>query len=100
VAALLGSANRDEAVFAEPSAFVPERDLRDSLAFGHGAHFCLGAALARLEARVAVEELLARTSTVELAADVERVTSIVFNGPTHLPIRVTRNHSEAYGGPY
>jgi cytochrome P450 len=89
VVALLGSANRDEAVFTDPDAFVAERDNHESLAFGHGAHYCLGAALARLEARVAIEELLARTSTIEPAGQVHRIGSLVFNGPTHLPLRVS-----------
>jgi len=87
--ALLGSANRDETVFADPDAFVPERAHRDVLAFGHGAHYCLGAALARLEARVAIEELLARSAGIELAGPVERVSSLVFNGPTRFPIALT-----------
>jgi cytochrome P450 len=89
VIALLGAANRDESVFAEPDAFVPERDNRDSLAFGHGPHYCLGASLARLEARIAVEELLDRTSTIEPAGQLQRVGSLMFNGPTRLPLHVT-----------
>ena len=51
VLALLGSANRDERVFDRPAVFDPGRDASEHLAFGHGVHFCLGAALARLEAR-------------------------------------------------
>ncbi len=57
VAALLGSANRDERVFGDPDRFEPERDARAHLAFGFGEHYCLGAALARLEARVALTAL-------------------------------------------
>jgi hypothetical protein len=87
IAALLGSANRDDTVFVDPDAFHIGRDNRDNLAFGHGAHYCLGAALARLEARVALEELLARASHFELAGDVDRVSSLVFRGPTNLPMR-------------
>ena len=59
VLALIGSANRDETVFADPDRFDPDRPTGEHLGFGHGVHFCLGAALARLEARVAIEELLA-----------------------------------------
>jgi cytochrome P450 len=55
---LLGAANRDETVFAEPDRFDLARNCTEQIAFGHGVHFCLGASLARLEARVAVEELL------------------------------------------
>jgi cytochrome P450 len=57
VALLLGSANRDERVFDAPDRFDPERDTRAHLGFGFGPHFCLGSALARLEARVALEVL-------------------------------------------
>jgi cytochrome P450 len=57
VALLLGSANRDERAFPEPDRFDPDRDARGHLAFGFGPHFCMGAALARLEARVALERL-------------------------------------------
>ncbi len=58
LAVLLGSANHDERVFEEPERFEPERDARAHLAFGSGTHFCLGAALARLEARVALESVV------------------------------------------
>ena len=86
VLALLGSANRDEQVFDRAAIFDPRRDASEHLAFGHGVHFCLGAALARLEARVTLEELVARVPRLELAGDVEMVQSIVFRGPTRLPL--------------
>jgi cytochrome P450 len=88
VAPLLGSANRDESVFPDPDRFDLSRRNLDHLAFGHGVHFCLGAALARIESRVAFEELFARASGFELNGDVERVSSLVFRGPTRLPIRL------------
>jgi cytochrome P450 len=87
VLALLGSANRDEQVFPDPDRFDPDRDTSEHVAFGHGVHFCLGAALARIEARIAIDELLAAAPRLELAGDVERVESLVFRGPTRVPLR-------------
>jgi cytochrome P450 len=64
---MFGSANRDEAVFPDPDAFDPERpNLKESLAFGRGAHFCIGAPLARLELRVLFEEVANRLESFEL----------------------------------
>ncbi len=80
----IGAANRDERVYADPDRFDVHRAPRDHLAFGHGPHFCLGAALARLEARVALEELLARVSSVEITSPVEYLDSLVFRGPKRL----------------
>ncbi len=60
VVPVLGSANRDPAVFADPERFDPARDSRDALAFGGGIHSCLGAWLARLELRVALAALTSR----------------------------------------
>ena len=54
---LVGSANRDERAFPEPDRFDLRRNTQRSLAFGQGTHFCLGASLARLEGRVALEEV-------------------------------------------
>lgn len=78
---LFPSANRDEEVFG-PSAsrFDAGRDPNPHIAFGFGNHFCLGAALARLEGRVVLEELLDRFSSVELAGSVERSGSSVVAG--------------------
>jgi cholest-4-en-3-one 26-monooxygenase len=66
---LYPSANRDAAVFPEPFRFDVGRMPNEHLAFGYGAHFCLGANLARLEARVLLEELLARMPGLALATD-------------------------------
>lgn len=74
-----GAANRDPAEFARPAELdLGRENLRTHLAFGRGAHFCVGAALARLEARVALTALLDASGTVTLAADAppERVPSL------------------------
>jgi cholest-4-en-3-one 26-monooxygenase len=78
---LFASADRDEAAFG-PSAGVLDvgRDPNPHVAFGFGIHFCLGAALARLEGRVVLEELLSRFSEVERAGDVELSPSSVIAG--------------------
>ena len=61
------SANRDDRVFADPEGFRPERDQSPNLLYGAGIHVCPGVPLARLEMRVAMEELLARTARIEPA---------------------------------
>ena len=61
------AANRDEREFPDPDRFDVTRATPRHLGFGHGVHFCLGAHLARLEARVAFEDLLARFPAYELA---------------------------------
>jgi cytochrome P450 len=63
---LIGSANRDEEVFPAPDAFDLHRDTSAHLSFGRGTHFCLGAAVARLEARVSLEEVLRRIPAYEI----------------------------------
>ena len=86
---LVGSANRDESVFDEPDRYLVDRDTSDLLSFGTGRHFCLGASLARLEARVCLEELLARVDTWEVdEAGSERVHSVNVRGFAHLPTTV------------
>nr|WP_046286350.1 cytochrome P450 [Mycobacterium sp. UM_NZ2] len=64
---LWGAANRDPSRYAEPNDFRVDRPPQSHLAFGKGAHFCVGAALARLEARIVIGELLTRTSHIGLA---------------------------------
>jgi cytochrome P450 len=71
-----GSANHDEREFTEPERFDVARRATRHLAFGHGVHYCLGASLARLEARVAFEEWHARFPHYELTAEPERIVSI------------------------
>lgn len=63
------SANRDDGVFGDPDEFRMDRDPTDNLLYGAGVHVCPGAPLARLEMRVAMEELLARTSVIRLAGE-------------------------------
>jgi cytochrome P450 len=70
-----GAANLDEREFANPEVFDVHRSPERHLSLGHGAHFCMGAALARLEARVAFEELLACMPEFEISAEPERVRS-------------------------
>ncbi len=65
---VFASANRDEAIYDDADDFNPDRDsLREHLAFGKGIHFCLGAALSRLEGKVALEELVRRLDSFTLA---------------------------------
>jgi cytochrome P450 len=70
VVLMFASANRDGSAFAAADEFDPERGgAADHLAFGHGLHYCLGAPLARLEARIALEEIAHRVASFEFAAD-------------------------------
>jgi cytochrome P450 len=82
-------ANRDEAVFADPGEVRLDRDPAANLLYGAGIHVCPGAPLARLELRVALEELLRRTRRIELGAD-EMPRKAVFpaNGWESLPLRL------------
>ena len=88
---LYASANRDEQIFEEPDVFHVERSPNPHLAFGFGAHFCLGASLARLELRVMFEELLARIPDMELASPdpLPRTPSNFIRGITQMPVEFT-----------
>jgi len=87
--AMIGSANRDHAQFPDAARFDIARDPNPHIAFGHGIHFCLGAALSRMEARIALSDLLARMRRFELASDEpwEPRKALHVHGPTRLPIR-------------
>lgn len=82
------SADRDELEFADPFRFDIRRTPNRHLAFGHGAHFCLGARLARLEIRLLLEELLTAVRSVELLGDIEWTRSNKHTGVRHLPARI------------
>ena len=85
-----GSANRDEAVFADPYRLDLGRTPNDHIAFGGGGpHFCLGAHLARIEADALLRELLVRMPDVEPAGPTEWLASTFISGPKHLPVRFT-----------
>ena len=91
VIAMIGAANRDPARFAEPARFDVARDPNPHLAFGHGIHFCLGAALSRLEASIALDALLGRFAELELVApDWTPRASFHVHGPAALPVRFLR----------
>jgi cytochrome P450 len=88
---LWASGNRDERVFESPDAIDLDRpNLRAHLGFGHGIHLCIGAQLARLEAKVAIDELLKRTTQFEMAGPVRHVSSVFVRTPTELPIALRR----------
>jgi cytochrome P450 len=86
----MSSANRDETVFADPDRFDAVRSPNKHLAFGAGAHYCLGASLARAELRVLFGELLATFSGADLAGPVRRLRSNLIWGFESL--RVTLHH--------
>jgi cytochrome P450 len=91
VVLLIGSANRDERVFPEPNRFDVLRDTSRSLSFGQGNHFCMGASLARLEGRVALEELWRRFPNFEIdPAGLVRVHSVNVRGFAALPMTLAR----------
>jgi cytochrome P450 len=90
VSVVLGSANRDEAQFPAADRFDIDRDPNRHLAFGLGIHYCLGAALARLEGRVAVGALLEHLPHLRLAVEPTALrwhTHPIMRGLHHLPVR-------------
>ena len=84
----MGAANRDETVFDDPDELRLERKGRH-LAFGNGIHFCLGAPLARLEAKIALLHILERLPNIEIRpdADLMPIPSHAFNGLVSLPVK-------------
>jgi cytochrome P450 family 142 subfamily A polypeptide 1 len=86
---LYASANRDEEVFEDPHRFDVTRNPNEHVAFGFGAHYCLGNSLARLEIKVMMEEVLRRLPDLELAGDVEMRNANFVVGPEVMPVRFT-----------
>ena len=81
------SGNRDEAVFEAPNDFRVDRVPNKHLAFGYGAHLCLGQHLAKMEMRILWEELIPRLKSLELAGEPAMSQAVFVNGPKKLPIR-------------
>lgn len=86
---VLAAANRDPAVFTDPHTFdVTRENARDHLSFSSGRHFCLGAALARMEGEIGLRLLFERFPGLELVGDRERHPTRILRGYSHLPARL------------
>ena len=81
------SGNRDEDIFDDPFRFDVAREPNKHLAFGYGVHFCMGAALARMEVNSFFSELLPRLKSIELTGDPELTATTFVGGLKHLPVR-------------
>ncbi|SON62862.1 Cytochrome P450-terp [Mycobacterium simulans] len=81
------SANRDEDIFDDPFRFDVAREPNKHVAFGYGVHFCMGAALARMEVNSFFTELLPRLKSVELTGDPQFIATTFVGGLKHLPVR-------------
>ena len=88
IAALLGSANRDETVFERPTEMDLTRDPNPHIGFGAGIHFCIGAPLARMEMSVSLPALFERFPTVQLAAEPVRRPGFVLRGYETIPVNL------------
>jgi cytochrome P450 len=86
IAALLGAANRDPAVFADPDTFDVGRADNPHISFGAGVHFCIGAPLARVELQASFAALLDRTTVLELGGEPVRRPEFVIRGLAELPV--------------
>jgi len=94
VMAMNGAANRDPRVFADADRFDAKRpNARRNIAFGHGEHFCPGASLARTEARISFERLLARLDDLQLVdpSALSYAPSFIIRGLNDLPLRFRRH---------
>lgn len=95
----IGGANRDPGVFEQPDQFRIDRpEPGRHLSFSLGIHHCLGASLARLEGRIAIEELTQRYPALELAAQPNRRSLLVLRGFERVPVRATRMPAAAMPG--
>lgn len=92
VVMMYSSANFDEEVFPDPLNFDIERERNPHLALGHGIHLCLGANLARMEARVFFEEFFAHFSAIESAGEPIFIRSNSIHGFKEMPVRLTPAH--------
>jgi cytochrome P450 len=81
------SANRDEDVFDDPFRFDVAREINKHVAFGYGVHFCMGAALARMEVNSFFSELLPRLKSIECSGDPQLTATTFVGGLKHLPVR-------------
>jgi cytochrome P450 len=86
---ILGAANRDPAVFADPHKLDVTRDARRHVAFGGGVHHCLGFALARMEGQIAFQALLDNFPRIELAGTPVRRPTFTLRGLEALPVALT-----------
>ena len=87
---MLGAANRDPRRFTDPETLDLGRDEGAPMSFGSGIHYCLGAALARLEGQVCFSRMLARFGTIEPGGDeVSHRDTITLRGLTRLPVRLS-----------
>jgi len=87
VALCFPSGNRDEEIYEDPFEFRVDRQVGRHVAFGYGAHQCLGMHLARMEMSIFFEELLPRLKSVELAGEPRRTVTNFVGGPKYLPLR-------------
>lgn len=94
---MMGAANRDPRQFQDAQRFDIGRDPNPHIAFGHGIHFCIGAALARMEARIALSEFLARVQEFDFASDQpwQPRKALNVHGPASLPIRFSAGRRAA-----
>jgi cytochrome P450 len=86
IVVLIGAANRDPARFADPDRFDITRDGGRGLFFGHGLHLCLGAALARLEMTVLLEQIGKRFPSLAIGGEVRRRPNPALRGMAALPL--------------
>ncbi|MEY4533658.1 MAG: hypothetical protein RI926_1427 [Actinomycetota bacterium] len=90
---LMGSANRDASVFPEPDVFdITRENARNHMSFGYGIHFCLGNLLAKLQGKVALEEITKKIPTLRLmpGADINFIENLSFRVPTSVPVEWTK----------